>query len=157
MYINNLKLWNYRKYGSLSEIDLNKPNLNLNFTNGVNLLIGENDSGKTAIIDAIKTVLKTHSYEWIKIDENDFFNGTDRFRIEINFDDLSNNEAKNFTEWIGWQGVGEEVKPYLRLIYDVKKVNSRIINSDIKAGVDSEGYSLTFEAKEYLKSTYLKP
>ena len=157
MYICNLKLWNYRKYGSAEEIDLQKPNLDLNFTNGLNVLIGENDSGKTAIIDAIKTVLKTHSYEWIRIDEQDFFIGKDRFRIEITFDDLSNDEAKNFTEWLGWHGEGEDTKPYLRLIYDVSKVNSRIVNSDIKAGVDSEGYQLTFEAKEYLKSTYLKP
>ncbi|WP_289645043.1 ATP-dependent nuclease [Maribacter aestuarii] len=157
MHITNLKLWNYRKYGSLAQFDLQKPNLNLGFTNGLNVLIGENDSGKTAIIDSIKTVLKTHSYEWIRIDEQDFFSGTNRFRIEIVFDGLSNNEAKNFTEWLGWYGEGEDAKPFLRLIYDVSKVNGRIINSDIKAGVDDEGYQLTFEAKEYLKSTYLKP
>ncbi len=157
MYIRNLKLWNFRKYGNLEEIDLQKPDLNLDFTNGLNVLIGENDSGKSAIIDSIKTVLKTHSYEWIRIDEQDFFSGTDRFRIEIIFDGLSNNEAKNFTEWLGWYREGENTKPYLRLIYDVSKVNSRVFNSDIKAGVDDEGYQLTFEAKEYLKSTYLKP
>ena len=55
MYLSNIKLWNFRKYGTNKEyhekIDI--PDLDLNFTNGLNVLIGSNDSGKTAIIDAI--------------------------------------------------------------------------------------------------------
>lgn len=78
MYLSNLKLWNFRKYGSLEDVDLQKPNLDLNFTPGLNVLIGENDSGKSAIIDAIKLVLKTHSYEWIRIVEEDFHQEVDR-------------------------------------------------------------------------------
>ena len=73
MYLKNIKLWNFRKFGDNGEYDINKPNLSLNFTKGLNVLIGENDSGKTAIIDAIKIVLKTHAYEWIKIEHDDFF------------------------------------------------------------------------------------
>ena len=119
MYLSNLKLWNFRKFGSMSEFDLEKPDMDLNFTKGLNVLIGENDSGKSAIIDAIKLVLKTHSYEWIRIAEDDFHQETARFRIELVFDDLSDEEAKNFTEWLGWHGEGEGAKPYLRLIYDV--------------------------------------
>ena len=46
MYLFNIKLWNFRKFGSDSDIDLEKPHLDLNFTNGINVLIGENDSGK---------------------------------------------------------------------------------------------------------------
>lgn len=57
MYLSNIKLWNFRKYGS-DTFDIDNPNLDLNFTEGLNVLIGENDSGKTAIIDAIKIVLK---------------------------------------------------------------------------------------------------
>ena len=72
MYLKNIKLWNFRKFGDNGEYDINKPNLSLNFTKGLNVLIGENDSGKTAIIDAIKIVLKTHAYEWIKVEETDF-------------------------------------------------------------------------------------
>lgn len=71
MYISNLKLWNFRKYGSLN-FDLQSPNLIVPFNRQMNILIGENDSGKSAIIDAIKLVLKTHAYEWIKVEETDF-------------------------------------------------------------------------------------
>ena len=58
MYLSNIKLWNFRKFGAEGEINLEKPNLNLTLTKGLNVIIGENDSGKTAIIDAIKLVLK---------------------------------------------------------------------------------------------------
>ncbi len=167
MYISNLKLWNFRKYGSINEIELDKPDLNLAFKKGLNVLIGENDSGKTAIIDAIKLVLKTHSYDWIKVAHEDFYNDTARFRVEIEFRGLVPDEAKNFTEWLGWESVTVKTEsveekrnqPFLRLIYDVSRntIDWYIIPTDVRAGVDDTGYPLTAEAREYLKATYLKP
>ena len=157
MYLSNIKLWNFRKFGAIGEIDLATPHLDLNLTKGLNVIIGENDSGKTAIIDAIKLVLKTHSYDYIRVDDKDFYTEANRFRIELTFDGLIPNEAKNFTEWLGWNGTGEEAKPFLKLNYDVKRQADRILPSDVKAGVDEDGYLLTAEAKEYLKATYLKP
>ena len=51
MYLSNIKLWNFRKYGEVATtFDLTKPNLDLNFTKGLNVLIGENDSGKTDVV-----------------------------------------------------------------------------------------------------------
>ena len=157
MHISNLKLWNFRKFGSKSAFNIDEPDLNLDFTKGLNVLIGENDSGKTAIIDAIKLVLKTHSYEWIRYDEDDFYHDTKRFRIEIRFNGLEPSEAKNFTEWLGWKGTGEDAKPYLNVMLDVQRNSERILPSQVRAGVDEDGYLLTGEAKEYLKTTYLKP
>jgi putative ATP-dependent endonuclease of OLD family len=158
MYLSNIKLWNFRKYGEVENtFDLTKPNLDLNFTKGLNVLIGENDSGKTAIIDAIKLVLKTHSYDYIKIEDKDFFDGSTRFRIELEFCDLTDDEAKNFTEWLGWKGAGTDAQTFLKLNYDVTRNSKKINPSDIKAGADPEGYLLTAEAKEYLKTTYLRP
>ena len=156
MYLSNIKLWNFRKYGS-DTFDIDKPNLDLNFTEGLNVLIGENDSGKTAIIDAIKIVLKTHSYEYIKIEADDFYNNSDRLRIELKFKGLLDEEAKNFTEWLTWEGEGEESTPILRVFYDVRRKDYKILPSEVKAGADTEGYSLTAEAREYLKATYLRP
>jgi putative ATP-dependent endonuclease of OLD family len=156
MFLANIKIWNFRKYGAVGDIDLNKPNLNLDFTNGLNVLIGENDSGKTAIIDAIKLVLKTHSYEWIKLEDDDFFDSATRFRIELRFEDMEN-EAFHFTEWLGFEGEGDNAKAYLRVIYDVSRTNIRILPNEICAGVDSQGTPLKAAAREYLKATYLKP
>jgi len=157
MYLYNIKLWNFRKFGTEADFDIKKANLDLNFRKGLNVLIGENDTGKSAIIDAIKLLLKTHSYEWLRVIDDDFYNDTNRFRIELTFEDLADNEAKNFTEWLGWTGQGENAKPYLRLLYDVTRKNGKILPSDIHAGVDEEGYPRLAEAREYLKVTYLKP
>lgn len=167
MYLFNIKLWNFRKFGADSDIDLKRPNLDLNLNNGINVLIGENDSGKTAIIDAIKLVLKTHSYEWLKIIHEDFYKDSTRLRIELTFKDLQDEEAKNFTEWLGWEEietvtetVTEKLQvPFLRLIYDVSRNldDYYIFPADVRAGVDDTGYEITAEAREYLKVTYLKP
>lgn len=157
MYISNIRLWNFRKFGAEGDLNIEKPDLDLNFTKGLNVIIGENDSGKTAIIDAIKLVLKTHSYDYIRVDDKDFFKEASRFRIELTFEDLIPEEAKNFIEWLGWTGTGENAKPFLKLNYDVKRQANKIIPTDIKAGVDEEGYLLSAETKDYLKATYLKP
>ena len=155
MYIRELKLWNFRKYGK-SEFDLSIPHLSITFSKGLNVLIGENDSGKTAIIDAIKMVLKTHAYEWIKIEDTDFFVGAEKLRIELIFAEIKPEEAKNFIEWLGWESVDDLNVPILRLIYQVEKKGRRILPTDVQAGMDEMGFPLNAEAKEYLKTTYLK-
>ena len=52
MYLAELKIWNFRKFGQVETKDGILPGLHLEFNQDVNLLVGENDSGKTAIIDA---------------------------------------------------------------------------------------------------------
>lgn len=159
MYVKNLKLWNFRKYGQDGEFRLDTPNLSLDFNPDFNVLVGENDAGKSAIIDALKIIFKTHSFEWIKIEPNDFYKEKERLRIEVRLEDLNEFEARNFIEWLGWIGEGEEAKPYLRLILDVKRnfATGEIKFNDVKAGVDDEGTILGAEARELLKTTYLKP
>jgi putative ATP-dependent endonuclease of OLD family len=66
MYLSELRLWNFRKYGIFGENpESPEPGLCLQLEQGLNVLIGENDSGKTAIIDAIRYTLGTQSGEWI--------------------------------------------------------------------------------------------
>lgn len=167
MHISSLKLWNFRKYGS-PNFDLNDPHLTVCFNKGMNILIGENDSGKSAIIDAIKLVLKTHAYEWIKVEESDFYNDGGQIspilRIEVEFSGITNAEAANFTEWCGTHEEMMDVagkkevfrRPKLHLIYQVEYKDGRIFPADVNAGMDGVGNTLTAEAKEYLKCTYLK-
>lgn len=156
MYLAELKLWNFRKFGSGvgdSPLDLGAPDLVLPFNSQLNLLIGENDSGKSAVIDSIKLALDTHSSEWLKVYPEDFYLDTTRLRIECLFKDLSDEEAKNFTEWLGMDN--DDV--YLRVILDANKKGDRVLPYDVRAGVDEMGHRLSAEAKEYLKTTYLRP
>lgn len=156
MYLSNIKLWNFRKFGSLGEMDLHSPNLNLSFTKGLNVLIGENDSGKSAILEAIKMVLRTHAYErfmWVK---EDFYEGTDELRIELLIDGLTNSEAAHFIEWLGWT-VGNPSRPILRLICTVRLIDDKPIPYEVRAGMDEAGTAIDSQAREYLKVTFLKP
>ncbi len=158
MYLSEVKLWNFRKFGSKKNtLDLNKPDLMIFLAKGLNVLIGENDSGKTAIIDAIKLVLDTHSSEWVKLTQEDFYKSTSRLRIECRFKGFSDEEAMHFTEWLGMDGEGENAKPYLKVILDASKKDDKILLFDISAGADDEGHRLPAEARYYLKTIYLKP
>lgn len=155
MYLSELKLWNFRKYSKYGgTIDLANPHLLVPFKKGLNILIGENDSGKTAIIDAIKLVLRTHAIEWIRVEDKDFHTGTNSMRIELTISDMSEYEASFFTEWLSWNTTTS--KPYLRLIYIANISNGQIVPGDLSAGSDLNGKPLAPQAREYLKTVYLK-
>ena len=68
MIVSQLQVYNFRRFKSID----GKPGLSITFHEGLNALIGENDSGKTAIIDALKLVLLTQSNEYIRPIEDDF-------------------------------------------------------------------------------------
>lgn len=156
MYLSNIKLWNFRKFGALGDINLQSPNLNLSFTKGLNVLIGENDSGKSAVLEAIKMVLRTHAYERLMWVKEDFYEGTDELRIELLIDGLTNSEAAHFTEWLGWTE-GNSPRPILRLICTVRLIDDKPIPHEIRAGMDEAGSAIDNQAREYLKVTFLKP
>jgi len=157
MILSCLKLWNFRRFGADGAIDLKKPHLTVNFRKGLNVLIGENDSGKSAIIDAIRLTLGTHSPEWTRISDDDFFRQATRLRIEMTFSDLTDEEAKHLIEWLTLEGKAPDCKVSLRVNFDVKRIETRILPSDVKAGADGEGHPLTAEARDYLRTTYLRP
>lgn len=94
MYLSKLTLKNFRKYMDIT----------INFHKGINALIGENDSGKSSIIDAIKIILSTQSDDYIKINDDDFFIDSDgvsasEFSISCIIEGFEMNEAKNFVEY----------------------------------------------------------
>ena len=69
MIISELKVYNFRQFQSVD----GAPGLKITFHKGLNALIGENDSGKTAVIDALKLVLLTQSNEYIRPLDEDFY------------------------------------------------------------------------------------
>lgn len=157
MYLKEVRLWNYRKFGSgNNELNLTKPDVIVPFSKGLNVLIGENDSGKSAIVDAIKVVLKTHSPEWIGVDDDDFYMSSTRMRIECEFDEFTVDEAKHFTEWLSWRGEGEAATPFLVAFIDVSRKTNRILPFDVRAGIE-DGIPIHSDAREFLKVTYLRP
>lgn len=154
MFLSQLKLWNFRKYGCGYERN-EEANLIVNFNSGLNLIVGENDSGKSTIIDAIKIALGTQSYDNVRIEENDFYKGSGKrqknLKIECKFDQLSDIECGKFLEWIEFDDAGY---PYLTVRVIARLKENKII---IKKTAGKDGVDVTFEASDNLRVTYLKP
>jgi putative ATP-dependent endonuclease of OLD family len=153
MYLHKLSITNFRKYGGSDD----KPGIVIEFNKGLNVLIGENESGKTSIVDAIRYVLQTQSYDYIRIDEIDFHYSTGNrataLKIECEFKGFTDAEAGNFLEWIGFDDNNEYV---LRVWLSAEIKDNRIIQ-EIRAGIDNVGTQLDAGARDLLRITYLKP
>lgn len=156
MFLSTLRLWNFRKYSSYEN---DRPGLEVHFHEGVNVLIGENDSGKTAIVDAIRYVLKTQSGEFIQFDDKDFYqdtngNRTDEFRIECVFDGLNEQDSGLFWEWLSWN---DDKTRYLLKVWLHVKRKDNVIVPRFSAGVDGQAERMDSEARDLLKVVYFKP
>lgn len=156
MYISELRLWNFRKYGG-DGFDLDSPHLVVPFKKGMNVLIGENDSGKTAIIDAIKYVLKTNAFESIRLQQDDFHNDERRLRIELHIADMTEEEARYFTEISKPPEGDARGLATMRLVLEATRIDGHIQPYEVKGGNDVDGHSLDAQMKENLRVTYLKP
>lgn len=157
MIVSKLELYNFRQFKSLDDA----PGLSVSFHKGLNALIGENDSGKTAIIDSLKLVLLTQSNEYVRPMDEDFYvdengNAVNEFRIKCVIDSFSQNEAKNFIEYLCFEHCGEETNYFMNLFYRAWKEKNRIY-SELRVGSLEDGIVLDGKARELLKTVYLKP
>ena len=158
MYLSTLKLWNFRKYGTGAD---DAPGLEIHFQNGVNVLIGENDSGKTAIVDAIRYVLRTKSGETIYFDEKDFHMAgnirSKSLRIECWFEGITDVEAAPFLEWMGLNKDKDGTHYRLRLTLTATILDDGRIYPVVKAGMGNDGTPMDGKARDLLRVVYLKP
>lgn len=154
MYLYSLKLWNWRKF-SIGE-DGN-PGVEVKFKEGLNILVGENDSGKTAIIDAIKTILGTNSHDINWVTEQDFNEDTSSLKIECIFKNLSQLEESYFYEWLSLQSKTSELRIVMEAeIYeDINK--QKKIKKSVKAGPENLEAGMEDTVRQLLAVTYLKP
>jgi putative ATP-dependent endonuclease of OLD family len=141
--------------------DPNAP-LQLKLSSGLNILVGPNDAGKSAIIDAARYVLWTRGDDYIRPDENDFHVGAGGVRgcdfiIRCTFDNLNADEEARFLEWCTNEKGKLRLHVCMRGARRVAPGGGSIISSQHRAGAEGEGLPLDGELREYLKATYLKP
>ncbi len=161
MYLAHLIIENYRVFGSSPE----NKHLDLRINQGLTVLVGENDSGKTAIIDALRLVLGTTSQDYLRVNEDDFYkaggNISTEFSIYCRFENLTEDEAARFLEWLSLEDKQPSLELTLRAYRVTRKnrvgVDVSVIEVTNRSGPDGQGKSLEGDVRSYLRLTYLKP
>ena len=154
MYISHVQINDFRIF----------EDLDLAFGPGLNLVVGENNSGKTALIDAIRFTLDTNSSDWIKVQESDFRRGRSRFSIRLKFEAITARQARVFVEHITHEiAVGKPGRCsvlYITLtaeLTDHVARGTRYIRTELRSGKSGTGPSIEREVRSYLSATYLRP
>lgn len=152
MYLSILKAQNFRQF----------ENFYMEFNKGLNLLVGENNAGKSSVIDAIRFVLDTASSEWFNLKNTDFLNGKNKLQIQLKFEELSPYESGLFLGYLSNEKVTTD--KYKSTLFITLSANialnpfkkAQFIKAEIRSGTDSNGPIIERDAREYLAATYLK-
>jgi len=147
MHLLNLHIRNFRKIEDLSVV----------FPKGLTVIVGENNAGKTAIIDALRLMLfSSRDFEALRLNEDDFRRGAQNAPIEISctFCDLSDIDEVHFHECLVDIGDG---KFHARLNARVE-FNATTRRANVKMwGGETEGGKLPSNLYDHLSSVYLQP
>lgn len=147
MRLLSLHIRNFRKIEDLS----------LNFPSGLTVIVGENNAGKTAIIDALRLMLFSgRDLEALRLNEDDFRRGSGNAPIEISctFCDLRDTDEVHLQECLVDIGGGEfHARLNARAEYNAttRRVNVRMW------GGETEGGTIPSNLYDQLSSIYLQP
>ena len=159
MFLEKVEYWDFRKYKSNDDA----PGLIVKLQKGMNLIVGENDAGKTAIIDGIKLLLGTLSDDYDRILETDFYTHdgktfSEELKIVGYFTDLSDEEGAKFLEWISFT---QDAKPSLKVTLKVTKKRNpngnEYFDRKIYGGDNNSETVIDSEARQLLRAIYLRP
>lgn len=158
MWVSRLTARNFRVFGDGSDA----PVLDWNLNRGLNILIGENDSGKTAIVDALRFLLWTTSFDMVRITDMDFHVGATRahsLSIEAKLVDLSDEQEASVLEWLSYEPDGSRS---LILNLQAKRIPPRAgkrerIEFVTRSGENGCGPEVGAAVRELVRATYLRP
>lgn len=162
MYISKIQIENFRCFGEGDQKFV------LPLAPGLTALLGENDSGKTAVIDALRFIFGTRDQEYYRVQDSDFHcpaGGAERckeIRICCRLDGLSLKEQGAFAEFLTYVDEGGEPDVALYVHWTAKdrsgaRSGRRMVFSEVRTGKIGDGPALDVEARELLRSTYLRP
>ena len=157
MFLSELTIRNFRQFGE------GESELSMELQPGVTALVGRNDSGKSAVIDAIRYVLLTRDQEYIRVQPEDFhISNTEKQANEIyivcKLVRLTDREKGTFIEYLSYDG--DEV--FLNVTWTARKLSvvpgtRRWIDVSVRSGIDSAGPPFEMSVRELLSAAYLRP
>ena len=147
MRLSQLQIRNFRKITDLS----------VTFPRGLSVIVGENNAGKTTIIDALRLMLfSSRDFEALRLNEDDFKRDSGNTPIEISctFSDLNPNDEVRFTECLVDIGEGE----FEAILNARAEFNSDTRRVNVKMwGGETEGGVLPPNIYDRIASIYLQP
>jgi putative ATP-dependent endonuclease of OLD family len=158
VYLSRLYVHNFRQFGE------DESALDFKLNSGVTALLGRNDSGKTAVIDAIRYALLTRDQEFIRIQPEDFHVDAtgmqaDEILIRCKLSDLDDNEKAALVEYLSYDEAGQVS---LLISWGAKRLGDtagarRWVEVSVRSGIDGAGPALESSVRELLATTYLRP
>ena len=157
MYLSRITIRNFRCFG-----DGETP-FELSLKPGLTAFVGENDSGKTAVIDALRFALGTTDQDWYRLDDSDFYQSDTKreIRIVCKFETLSPRDKRAFIEYLTY---GDTAKDEPILYVNWMAVDSGTAPKgrpfrrvEIRSGKNGDGPHLDPQVREMLRATYLRP
>lgn len=159
MHLQRIRAQNFRAFGD----GKHAPELDWTLAPGLNILIGENDAGKTAVVDAIRHILWTTSYEFVRLFEQDFhIHGKDRASsmfIEATLVDLNPDQEAAVLEWLTYEADGSRTLVLnMQARWIPPKDNKRgRVDVVTRACRDGIGPEIGNAVRELVRATYLRP
>lgn len=162
MYLSELRVENFRVFGEEEQA------LVLALKPGLTALVGENDTGKTAVIDALRLALGTRDQEFFRVEDSDFHQPPGavehrkEIRIRCKFEDLTLSDKAAFAEhltyddqdgskvavlYLNWKAVAAPQAPRQR----------RFTSIEARSGKVADGPQFDQAVKTLLCATYLRP
>lgn len=162
MYLAKITIENFRCFG------LGDKRLELILKPGLTALVGENDGGKTAIIDALRFLFGTTDQEVQRLEPTDFHRPSapesepaGEIRIVCKMEGLDLRDRGTFAEHLTYGKVhGDAPAIFIHwTARDIGKVSSRrsFIRPDVRSGEDGNGPSIPPNLRDLLRATYLRP
>ncbi|MGK0271885.1 MAG: putative ATP-dependent endonuclease of OLD family [Cocleimonas sp.] len=158
MILTELQIENFRIYGEGDKA------LKISLKTGVTAIVGENDAGKSSIIDAIRFALGTTDQDWYKLEESDFHKGESNreVRIACKFETLSEQELRAYVEYLTYDLSGEKKPPTLHVNWTAVDTGTVLKGKpfrrvEMRSGKKGNGPTFIQELRERLKATYLRP
>jgi putative ATP-dependent endonuclease of OLD family len=158
MFLAELRIENFRMFGEGEQA------LVIPLRPGLTALVGENDSGKTTVIDALRFALGTTDQDWFRLEESDFHQGNTKkeIRIVCRFENLTPRDQRAFVEYLTYGDSAKNEPPFLCVNWMAEDTGTApkgrpFRRVEIRSGKNGDGPQLAPEVREMLRVTYLRP
>ena len=161
MHLSEIRIENFRLFGA------GEHAFELSLAQGLTAIVGENDAGKTAFVDALRLALGTPDREFLRVTDADFHQPpggapASQIRVRCRFDGLDAGEIGEFAEWLSYEDADDDVRSTLFLNWTATRARQRagqrpFVRVEARSGAEGDGPNYHPESRRLLSATYLRP